>query len=348
MPFPALTPLIAGLVGRLGGSAALGTIGRQLGGRAAAGAATQAATSTAAPAGGGLWQAALRALGVGRQAATASAPRAAAPAAGQASGQAAGGLRGMLAGISRQLAGQAAATQAAKGATGAATPPRVKVDLNDKGLFKKAFTSSGVQSPTTIAEEQQREQQREEDEQKQSEARAALFRNLTRAVTGSVVAMVGMPIALKKFATSLIDAQRNLARYSAAHALAQLKLERGRLQRDIRRAQGTEGTASMLADAVNGLEQELAPLKTGLANLTNIAGTMAAYSARGTVFLAKVVSGFHVLEQIYQTMQNIPWLKKWFPKPQPMPAEQLLAAIADGAFDRRRQAPPPRRPRAKP
>ena len=266
MPLPALAPVLAGLLSRAGGTAALGAVGRQLGTKAASGAATQGA---------------------------------------------------------------------------AATAQRVTVNFADKGLFKKAFTSQGVQTSTDIAAQQQRE----ETEQRQSQARAALFQHLTRAVTGSVVAMVGMPLALKKFSTGLIDAQRNLARYSAAHALAQMKLERGRLGREIGHAQGTGTTATMLANAVNGLEQELAPLKTALANVTNVAGTLAAFAARGGIVIGKIVTGFATLESIYKALQNIPWLKKWFAKPQQnQPWEQLLGAIADGVFDRRKQPPPPRRP----
>jgi hypothetical protein len=106
------------------------------------------------------------------------------------------------------------------------------------------------------------------------------------AAGGAAAAMAGPAAAVAAFGAALVSASqevysfaraqeetiRTLSEYNATLAHAAAELDIGRLERDIRLGEATEGTGREMLDSMDRFEESLAPIQEAATNLANMVG----------------------------------------------------------------------------
>ena len=110
------------------------------------------------------------------------------------------------------------------------------------------------------------------------------------ATVGAVTTVLSATEALKAFGQSVVDGNRDLAKWNGQLAVAQARADIGAIQREQHMARATGGTATMAVTEMGKLSAEFQPIAEDLASLTNLTAAAAIEVGR---LLTGVLKGLH-------------------------------------------------------
>jgi hypothetical protein len=96
------------------------------------------------------------------------------------------------------------------------------------------------------------------------------FAGVAGLVVTGVAAVAG---ALKAFVGSVLDSNRELAKWNGTLASSVVRLDMTRMRLDMQTAQGTSGTGALMNDEFGKLLTELQPVRQAVGNIANLAAT---------------------------------------------------------------------------
>jgi prophage DNA circulation protein len=174
--------------------------------------------------------------------------------------------------------------------------------------WKDVRDQSGIPNPTrrdiVEASEKKEQEAREKSAQEIDRARIKVTDFALAIATGTGV-WAAMPSFFEKLGTKMVEARRDLAKFSGTIAMAQAKLDVGDIRRRRATAQATRASGASLASSLNDLRNELAPAKNALMTFLNTGGVALIKAA---TVMVKV--GFPALKAI-ETVAA--WTEKsWF------------------------------------
>ncbi len=153
------------------------------------------------------------------------------------------------------------------------------------------------------------------------------------------VAAASIPGKIERMGNSLIAGQSGHQAYNARFANALASLEVDRFRRNVRMAQNTSGTFSMLANSQSGLEKSLQPIKELVQNLNNVAQVGANNAAQAAVDqLSKWDAANGGVGGAIASTLRLAFNILNGPRQDPL-SVQLINQLADGITDRRREPP---------
>lgn len=129
-------------------------------------------------------------------------------------------------------------------------------------------------------------------------------KSLGKAAIKSSVSMFTIPFALKKWTESLVDSREHLRYFNARIGAAYSRLDIQKFRLNLRQANATSGTTTVLADQLSQLRENTQSIRELGANVINVFGITAARYANMFLQPLNKIAGF--LEEKMENIAGVP------------------------------------------